>query len=292
MGTTIEGVTAVAGGWPSRHSALRLAVAAGRSALASSGHTPHEIELLINAGLYRDRNLEEPALAPLIQEDLGLNPEDPHPGGRGTLSFDVANGACGALTALQVADGFLRAGTVTHALVVTSDADPGHGMAPGFPFAPAGGALVCRFTDDEQGLGSFRWVNEPDGGERFRSTLKLVGHRNILAIEYQDVFAARAGGVAAKAAQEVLAEHQLLADGVELVVASPARPEFVGSLATGLGLPAERIVTAGPELHTVAFIAALKEVIRTGALAATRTVLFVAAGAGITAGAALYRPPH
>ena len=36
------------------------------------------MDLLINAGIYRDRNLGEPALAAMIQQDIGAHPEDPH----------------------------------------------------------------------------------------------------------------------------------------------------------------------------------------------------------------------
>jgi 3-oxoacyl-[acyl-carrier-protein] synthase-3 len=95
--------------------------------------TTGDIGLLLNAGLYRERILGEPALAALLQADVGANPEDPHGAGHGTFSFDVANGACGPLTALHIADGFLRAGTVEHALVVASDVDPGRGLAPTVP---------------------------------------------------------------------------------------------------------------------------------------------------------------
>jgi hypothetical protein len=48
--------------------------------------------------IYRDRNLGEPALAALIQDDISANPEDPHKNAHGTFSFDVANGTCGVLT--------------------------------------------------------------------------------------------------------------------------------------------------------------------------------------------------
>jgi 3-oxoacyl-[acyl-carrier-protein] synthase-3 len=50
----------------------------------------------------------------------------------------VANGGCGVLTALEIVDRFLRAGTVHTALVVASDADPGHGLAPPSPSTPLG----------------------------------------------------------------------------------------------------------------------------------------------------------
>src|ERR1700751_2889402 len=171
MATTIDGITVVSGRVLHRHRALRLAVAAGRIALNRAGMRPQDVDLLINAGIYRDRNLGEPALAPLIQEDLGANPGDPLAGMPGTFSFDVANGACGALNALQVADGFLKAGTIRTAVVVASDANPGHGMAPHFPFPPAGGAGVCGWEDGDRRMAGFRWHTTPDGGESFRSTV-------------------------------------------------------------------------------------------------------------------------
>ena len=93
-----------------RKSALRLADAAAHGCLTDAAVLPADVDLLLNVGLYRDRNLGEPALAALIQEDVQINPEDPSPGGHGSFSFDVANGACGVLSAMQVADRFLRCG--------------------------------------------------------------------------------------------------------------------------------------------------------------------------------------
>ena len=78
MGTVIDRIDVTEGGWRTRHSALHLAVAAAKSCLHEPGETADDVDLLINAGIYRDRNLAEPALAALIQEDVGANPEDPH----------------------------------------------------------------------------------------------------------------------------------------------------------------------------------------------------------------------
>ena len=104
MGTVIEQVSLTDGGWRTRHSALRLAVKAAKHCLHEAGRNADDIDLLINAGIYRDRNLAEPALAAMIQEDIGANPEDPHEQAHGTFSFDVSNGSCGVLTALQIVD--------------------------------------------------------------------------------------------------------------------------------------------------------------------------------------------
>ena len=162
MGTVIDAVGSAEGGWRTRHSALRLAVKSAEDCLRHAGRNAHEVELLINAGIYRDRNLAEPALAALIQQDIGANPEEPHGNGHGTFSFDVSNGACGLLTALQIVDGFLKSHVIRCAMVVASDADPGHGMSENFPFASAGASLLCTWSDDDRGLGRIFWQNLPE----------------------------------------------------------------------------------------------------------------------------------
>ena len=153
MGTIIDRLGITQGGWRSRHSALHLAVSAANSCLHDARRDADAVDLLVNAGIYRDKNLAEPALAALIQEDIGANPEDPHGDRHGTFSFDISNGTCGILTGLQIVDGFLRSHTISCALITASDADPGRGMSEHFPFSPVGAALLCRWTDDDYGLG-------------------------------------------------------------------------------------------------------------------------------------------
>ncbi|HEU5470986.1 MAG TPA: 3-oxoacyl-[acyl-carrier-protein] synthase III C-terminal domain-containing protein [Actinophytocola sp.] len=293
MGTIASHPTLTGRRWPARHRALRLAVRAADACLDAAGCPPGDLDLVVNAGLYRDRNLAEPALAALVQDDIGAHPEDPHPGGHGTFSFDVANGVCGVLTALQVVDGFLRSGAIRRALVVASDTDPGHGLTERFPFAAAGGALMCRWADGDtggdSGLGPFRWTNLPDGGESFRATLGPRNGRNRLTISVPStmdtVFAAAAG----RAARDCLTSAGVTPAEVDLVVAAPARPGFTARLATELDLPAARIAVARDvRIHTPALIAALRDA---GPLAPGSTVLLVAAGAGVTGGATLYRVP-
>lgn len=78
MPSVLESVAVVEGGrW--RRGARRLAVAAARRALRRAGLTPADVDLLVNAGLYHERLLGEPALAALVQDDLGANPDDPTP---------------------------------------------------------------------------------------------------------------------------------------------------------------------------------------------------------------------
>lgn len=286
MPTTIESVATVRGGRWHRPSAHALADAVARRALAGAGLPAGDVDLLINAGLYHDRNLGEPALAALIQEDIGANPEDPHAGGHGTFSFDVANGSCGMLTGLQVADGFLRAGTIRHALIVASDARPAR-LAKGFPFSPTGAAIVCGWRPDGRGIQAVRLASPPaDSDDGLRATVRFAGGRNRLTISEEAGFAAAAGAWAGEVADKLLADHGLHAGDVDVVVANPLTAAFLDALAERLGVDRTRLAqpASGRTAHTAGLGMALAAADLEGG-----TALLVSAGAGPVAGAALLR---
>jgi 3-oxoacyl-[acyl-carrier-protein] synthase-3 len=287
MATVIEHIETAEPHWRERHSTLRLTTRAARDCLSASHRRPGQVNLLINAGIYRDRNLGEPALAAMIQDDIGANPEDPHTGSHGTFSFDVANGSCGALTALQIVDGFLKSRIIDCALVVAGDADPGHRMSEGFPFSPAGAAMLCVWSADERGLGTVFWETSPDAADSFSATIGMVDHRNVLRVRRSGVADARYAQTAARAVERCLTDADLTIDDVSAIVAAPPTHEFRCALAAELSVPVERIRVADDErMHTAALPSAIS-----GAMAAGNgsRLLLVGAGAGITAGAALYR---
>lgn len=291
MGTVIDRVAIAQPRWRDRHSALGLAVAASRDCLRRAGLDPHELDLVVNAGIYRDRNLGEPALAALIQDDIGANPEDPHAGAHGTFSFDIANGACGMLNALQIVDGFMRSRAVRLALIVASDADPGHGMSERFPFSAAGAACLCRWTDEDYGLSPVSWSNTEDGtgdAQSFTATVGFADSRNVLRFGQADDMDERLVTAATSAVCACLeAQSARLAD-VALIVAAPARHEYRTLLRDRLRVPIDKITVADDQhMHTAALAAGFERQAET--LAAGTQILFVVAGAGTTGGAALYR---
>jgi 3-oxoacyl-[acyl-carrier-protein] synthase-3 len=287
MGTVIDRLDVTRGGWRTRHSALHLAVAAAKTCLQRAGREPDDVDLLINTGIYRDKNLAEPALAALIQQDIGANPEDPHDDAHGTFSFDISNGTCGVLTALQIIDGFLRSHTINCALVVASDANPGRGMTEHFPFSPVGAALLCDWSDDDFGLGRVHWVNIPDDGENFRATVGLEDARNVLRFSGSAAMDEQFAAAGARVARNCLQEASLGLSDVDIIVAAPARHAYRAALATHLAVPVERITVADDEsMHTASLVAALRSAAEE--LPPGARVLLIAAGAGVTAGATLY----
>lgn len=289
MGTVIEHVALTEAGWRRRHSALHLATTAAKDCLRATGTDPRDIDLLINAGIYRDRNLGEPALAALIQQDIGANPEEPHAHGHGTFSFDVANGSCGILNALQIVDGFLTSHAIDRALIVAGDADPGHRMSPDFPFSAAAAALLCR-THTTSGLQRIHWKNVVDDGESYRATVGLVDRRNVLRFTVSDSCDDRFAATAALAAEQCLREAELRADAVDAIVAAPAHEAFRTALARHLAVSPGRITVADdPRMHTASLASAFRRF--ADQAPAGGRVLIVAAGAGVTAGAAMYQLP-
>src|ERR1700739_641125 len=290
MGTIIDRLNVTRGGWRARHSALHLAVTAAKTCRAAARRDADDVDLLVNAGIYRDRNLGEPALAALIQEDRGANPEDPHGSAHGTFSFDISNGTCGILTGLQIVDGFLRSHTISCALITASDADPGRGMSENFPFSHVGAALLCNWTDDDYGFGRVSWVNDPDDGENFQATVGSEDARNVLRFRESPVLDERLATTAAQAARNCLRDSALTLSDIDLIIAAPARNGYRAALATQLDVAPERIVVADDaKIHTDSLHAGLQRALNHVPIGAR--IMLVTAGAGITAGAALYREP-
>ncbi len=302
MGTRIEAV-AVAHGrrGPFAKGALKLADEAARACLARAHRKAADVDLLVNAGIYREGNLAEPALAAMIQEDIGANPgHPPRAGAHGTFSFDVANGGCGVLTALELLDGFVRSGTIQTGLVVASDSDPG--QSESFPFPAVGGAMLVRAADEGEGFVDFAFETFAEAEGTFESAISWHEKKrhlplsrpgkNVLEVAQGDGYECRAIECAEQAAHRFLARHELWARTVDLAIFSQSPVGFADGLATRLELGQARLARVASELrgaHTASPIAALDGAIEAGQFAAARTILFAAVGAGIVVGLALYR---
>jgi 3-oxoacyl-[acyl-carrier-protein] synthase-3 len=300
MGSVIEACS-VAPGRTGHAGAQRLADQAAESCLAEAGVAASDVDLLINCGIYHDRLMGEPALAALIQEDIGANPGHPPVGGHGTFSFDLANGPCGVLNAMEVIDGFLSAGTARFGLVVTSDAHPGHGLAVDFPYAPVAGAALLRSDGARDGLVAMRTDTYPAFERSYQARVHWEPHRrrlrrrhargrNVLVIDEEPDFATRRVECAGETVSHFLRDTR--AGSVDLV-ATNETGENVAALADQLGLPFDTFVAPAAELgraHTAGLLVAMAEARARGRWHDAETILLAATGPGITVGCALYRP--
>ena len=293
MGTCIEAVaTSIDRGRLGR-SALHVTDAAAKACLQRAGRDANDLDLLINAGLYKDANTAEPALATIIQEDIGANPNSAR-----TFSFDVLNGGCGMLTAAQLVDTFVSHGGARTGMIVAGDVDPSPRTSRHFPFAPAGGAILIRHAPDPAGFQAFEFRTFPEHAGMFEVTLHwapsaglLRRGRNVVDVYEAPAFASRCTELATDVASSFLARHGLAPADVDLLITSQYPRMVARELAARLGIPGSRVPRVPPALeraHTAGPIAALEAAFQSDQLARARHTLFVAVGAGITIGVALY----
>jgi 3-oxoacyl-[acyl-carrier-protein] synthase-3 len=301
MGTCIEAVaTAHRTGRVFGRGARHLTDVAATACLARGHHRADELDLLINAGLYKDRNAAEPALASIIQDDLGANRGNPpRLGHHGTFSFDILNGGCGVVTAAQLVDAFVGHGSARLGMIVAADADPSPRSSQGFPFSPAGGAMLVAHADDDTGFQRFEFRTFPEHAGLFEADLCWrpragLAHRgrNVVEVYEAPGFAACCVDRASEVARELLASAALSAGDVDLVIASQYPRGFGTLVARRLGIAVERVPEVAASLaaaHTAGPIAALEAAFESKRFARARHTLFVTVGAGITIGVALYR---
>lgn len=299
MGTRIEAVATAHGhGWRLGRGALHLTDVAAEACLDRGRARAEDLDLLINAGLYRNANVAEPALAAIIQEDIGANPGTKIVRGHhGTFSFDVLGGGCGVLTAATIADGFVGYGGAHRAMIVAGDVDPSPGVSDGFPFAPVAGAMLLGHTDDATGFEQIELRTFGEHAPLFEAHLRwkpregvLHRGRNVLEVREAPSFAGRCVELATEVVVGFLDRRRLRTADIDLLIASQYPPSFARGVAQGLGL-ADRLPTVAPALataHTAGPIAALEAAFSTGQFHRARRTLVVTAGAGITIGIALY----
>jgi 3-oxoacyl-[acyl-carrier-protein] synthase-3 len=303
MGAHIEAASALTSHGLRKPTARRLADAAARACLEHAGKEPGDVDMLINAGVYREDNMGEPALAALIQEDIGANLGQPPIGGRGTFSFDLINGTCGVISAIQLESGLLRSGVIRLGAIVTSDVDPQLRDPDTAPFRPAGGAMLLGWDDTGTGFTDFAAETYTEYQDLFASGLVWQDRHGLRvprrgAGQSQMVIDARPGyhdrlvDCAEESAHRFLRRLGMGIGEIDLLVPAPSSPDFLDTLRVRLGVPGDRVAYVAEDLagaYTTGPIAALQAAIRSGRLREARNTLMLAAGAGITVALALYR---
>ncbi|MVU83601.1 hypothetical protein GPX89_40980 [Nocardia sp. ET3-3] len=291
MGIVITSVTTEIGGG----SSIEQAAGAARRAIAEAGATPEQIDALINTGVYRDSNMVEPAMSALIQQQAGIGLEY-HSGDVPCLSFDLMNGACGILNAIQVSQALLEAPTVHRVLLVSGDAHPSKSAEPqpGFPIKPVGAAMLLEKVPGPAGFGALH-ISATDGRPAAEGFLRLsemgTTGRSSIVVD-------RAGNVeellhhAVSAAEEALDVAEVPLDRTLLICGRPTA-DFPARLAHRLGIDPEAVSADDTEsdAHTSALPVAYLAARDSGKLDRADVALFVAAGAGPSAAAIAYRLP-
>lgn len=279
---------------PTVRSSVEHAAVAAAECLRRAGVNHDQVDILINTGVYRDANMVEPAMAAIIQKEVGMNLDYVAcPTDRPGFSFDLMNGACGLLNAVQVAEASFATGGAEHVLVVSGDIHPSTKDVEGFPYATLGAAmLLARTVDPESGFGPVRTAFAPGAvGVRGYLDIATMGTtgREQVTVERDEDYIPRLVELAAGLVTDCAREEGVDLARTTLVCSRPS-PDFGALLADRIGVASAAVVTAGGvagDPHSSALTLAYQHMDNVD----RDTLIFLAAGAGLSAACSVYRSP-
>ncbi|PXX56368.1 3-oxoacyl-[acyl-carrier-protein] synthase-3 [Nocardia tenerifensis] len=277
---------------------FELAARAALACLAGSEVSVDEVGMLINAGVFRDNNICEPAVSALIQKRIGLGLEY-QPGRLPAFSFDLMHGASGLLHAIIAAESFLAMGDVRYALLVAGDAHPSmRRHVPGFPYTTGAAVLLLGTSPTVGGFGRLHtresteasepsaWVDMNEVGANGRSAMRVRR-------DGPDALELAAAAVRDCVDREGLDSADFDAHRAVLLAPAPM-PGFAEILADTLGLQPDSVVGVPERIgdpYTAAPVHAYLSARESGVLDTAEVTLFLTADDAAAACLA-YRPHH
>ncbi len=271
-------------------STVDLAERAARKALAASGVTPEQLDLIVIGTTTPDRIY--PSTACRLQARLGA---------KGCAAFDVQAVCTGFIYALGVADKFVKTGSAKHALVLGADthsrlldwSDRGTCIL----FGDGAGAVVLG-ADNTPGImsthlhadGSYEHLLYVEGGTP-------VGHGNLsegnayTKMQGSEVFKV-AVRTLARIVDETLAANNLSKADIDWLVPHQANHRIIDATARKLDMSSEQVVTTVAEHGNTSAASvplALDIAVRDGRIQPGHNLLLEAFGGGFTWGSAMVR---
>lgn len=283
---------------------MDLCVRAAEASLEIAGIEASDIDVLIHTGVYRDRNVCEPAVAPFIQRRIGANAASPGRGGgdQSTFSFDLSNGVCGWLNALQVADGFLASGRARRVMVVTGDVDPAPRVSVGLSFAPAAAAVILVAGERGVGFTAFHSESFAKHSNLMHSTIEWIGDearrfapKNAVVRREDPRFLDQCVDSAARVLEGFLSGHALDLSDVDVVLPTQFPAAFPLLFRERARLAPTKVVDVTDSFgaaYTAGIPAAFRSALADGLVTVGSRLLFLAVGPGITVSSALYTVPE
>jgi 3-oxoacyl-[acyl-carrier-protein] synthase-3 len=271
-----------------------MVVAACTNALAMSGRTPEEIDMLIVGSVTPDFRL--PSVACIAQERLGLC---------NAVAFDIVAACTGFINGLTIARSYIESGHAKCILVcgveklssITNYADRSTCVL----FGDAGGAVVVERSENGSGvISSFmrsdgkyaRLLCIDTGGtvNPYRPGFADDGTDKIF-MNGSEVFkvAVREMG---KACVEVISDAGLTADDIALVIPHQANIRIIEAISKRVHVPMDRFfinIEKYGNTSAASVPLALDEANRAGVLKPNDHILMVAFGGGLIWGATLVK---
>ncbi len=273
---------------------IELARLAYEQCLKKSQYEHSEIDLLINAGVYRSGFIYEPAIAALIAGKLRLNDEISPQDSVKTFAFDVFNGSVGFLNACYIVIAMIHSGKSKIAMLVTSEiennAEIEHTEILGIK--ETGSAMILSQSEENMvGFGRFRFKQYPEYLDEVSSycsntngTPRIVYYKTS---KLESIYLT----CIEQAAAVFLEEEGLNLKQIQKIVPPQISPSFIQKLSMRLNVPDEKFVSIPNEeknLFTSSVPFSLQYACDQGLIKPRDTALIIEVGSGIQVGCALY----
>jgi len=271
-----------------------LGLIAARQALAASGVTARELDLIICATYTPD--MAFPSTACLIQDGLGAKP---------AAAFDLQAACSGFVYALVTAAQYIAAGNLRYGLVVAADVnstivDPMDQKVTPL-FGDGAGAVVVGRVEGDSGLVGFHLGADggggglffmPAGGSRRPATFETVEAReHYIKMDGPSLFRFGVDAMV-QSSRNALDRAGLSVDVVDLFIPHQANLRIIDAGLERLGIPKDKtLVTLDRFANTAAasIPIALDEAARGRRLQPGMHVLLTGFGAGLTWGSAVLK---
>lgn len=273
-----------------KRGSLKHAVLAGRRCLHGSVYHPEDIRLLINCGIHRDDHICEPAMAVYIQQRLGINTEF-H--GQSTLSFDLQNGACGMMNAVEVLCALMQNGTMPAGMVVASEANSDRKPDPRYPYPASGIALLLDLSPyGDRGFGRFVFHTREIHSGAYSSIVDLSVKRGRIQFWRQEALEDIYLAMSEELIDDVLEQNQLQRQDIHRFIAARISPRFLAELPAAGGFPEGKMAPLPqnvPDTLSTSVFLAMHHSISHQAPKTGEKALLMAFGSGVTAAAGIYQ---
>nr|WP_090723804.1 beta-ketoacyl-ACP synthase III [Paenibacillus sp. PDC88] len=269
-----------------------LAYEAAKTAAASAGISPSDIELIIVATITPDSAF--PSTACILQDKLGA---------KGAAAFDLSAACSGFVYGLATATSFIQSGMYNNALVIGVDClsritdytDRNTAVL----FGDGAGAVILGEVPEGRGFKSFDLgaegaggplLNIQAGGSRLpASETTLANKQHYIYMNGREVFkfAVRVMGTATI---DVLDKAGLTKEDVDLFIPHQANIRIIQSAMQRLELPEDKVVINVDKYANTSAASiplALVEAAEEGRMKAGDTILMVGFGGGLTWGASV-----
>ena len=296
MGTIIKASSILE--WKDNQGSIDLAVQVAKQCIASSGIDMKDIGILINLGLYREDNMAEPAMAALIQKGIGMNtdPIKEFPASEITFCFDLGNGSCGFLNAVQIVQALMNNGKIKYALLVSSDVHPSKKKVSDFPYTHYGAAVLLEQSNqDEKGFKNIVMkTTEPDdymGVNAYCDMLKVgINGRKHVIVEVDNDYSNKLKDFTIKSINEYSKSEKIDLTNVKLIISEPAK-DFGIEIAKEIGNDEKTVAKTYEKFGDTASSAlsiGYHVLVNENSLKEGDQVLFVGASPGLTSICGLY----